>query len=118
MQCGASTAISNVIHAVFLVGLLLFGSHILGQIPRAALAGVTVWMGARLLDWSTWRRLRNMRGVDAAAFVATAVSVLMVNAVAAISIGCSLHVLRHVYRRLFPLPSTNDHTTPRNVKES
>ena len=49
VQCGASTAISNFIHAVLLVGLLIFGTHLLAQIPRAALAGVTVWMGARLL---------------------------------------------------------------------
>ena len=100
VQCGATTPISNVIHAAFLVGFLTFGTHFLAQIPLAALAGVTAWMGARLLDWSTWRRLRKMRRVDAAAFVGTAVAVLMINAVAAIAIGCSFHVLRYVYRRV------------------
>lgn len=101
VQCGASTAISNLVHAILLTGLLVFGTQILAQVPRAALAGVTVWMGARLLDWSTWRRLGRMRRVDAAAFAGTAVSVLLVNAVAAISIGCSIHVLHHVYRRFW-----------------
>ena len=38
--------------------------------------------------------------MDAAAFVGTAVAVLMINAVAAISIGCSFHVLHYVYRRV------------------
>jgi SulP family sulfate permease len=105
VQCGASTAVSNVIHAVFLVGFLTMGTQFLAQIPLAALAGVTAWMGARLLDWSTWRRLGKMRRVDAAAFVGTTVAVLMVNAVAAIAIGCFFHVLGYVYRRFFPLPS-------------
>ena len=105
VQCGASTAVSNVIHALFLVGFLTMGTQFLAQIPLAALAGVTAWMGARLLDWSTWRRLGKMRRVDAAAFVGTTVAVLMINAVAAIAIGCFFHVLRYAYRRFFPLPS-------------
>ena len=53
------------------------------------LAGVTAWMGVRLLDWSAWRRLPKMRGVDALAFVTTAVSTLIVNAIAAVAIGCA-----------------------------
>jgi len=112
VQCGATTGMSNVIHAVFLVGFLTLGTRFLTQIPLAALAGVTAWMGARLLDWSTWRRLGKMRRVDAAAFVGTAVAVLMINAVAAITIGCSFHVLRYVCRRFFPLPSTKEVRQP------
>jgi len=39
-----------------------------------------------------------MRRVDAAAFLATAIAVLMVNAVLAVAIGCSLYPVRYVYR--------------------
>ncbi len=99
VQCGATTPLSNLIHAAFLVGFVTLGTHFLAQIPLAALAGVTAWMGARLLDWSTWRRLGRMRRVDATAFVATAFAVLLVNAVTAIAIGCALHVLPYVYHR-------------------
>ncbi|MGA2032054.1 MAG: SulP family inorganic anion transporter [Thermoguttaceae bacterium] len=112
VQCGATTVMSNAIHAVFLVGFLTLGTHFLAQIPLAALAGVTAWMGARLLDWSAWRRLGKMRRVDAAAFVGTAAAVLMINAVAAITIGCSFHVLHYVYRRFFPLPSAKQVRQP------
>ena len=101
VQCGATTAVSNIIHALFLVGLIAFGTRLLSQIPLAALAGVTAWMGARLLDWSTWRRLGKMRRVDAAAFAGTALAVLMINAVAAITIGCSFHLLHYACRRCF-----------------
>ena len=65
--------------------------------PIAALAGVTAWMGLCLLDWSTWKRLPAMRRVDAAAFLATAVSVLIVNAVASIAAGCLVYGVHHLY---------------------
>ena len=55
-------------------GVLTIGNRVIAQIPLAALAGV-IWMGARLLDWSTWKRLHVMRRVDAAAFLVTAVCV-------------------------------------------
>jgi SulP family sulfate permease len=64
------------------------------HIPLPALAGVTAWMGLCLLDWSAWRRLPKMSRVDAAAFLATAVSVLATNAVLAVAIGCSVYALK------------------------
>jgi SulP family sulfate permease len=113
VQCGATTALSNLIHAVFLVGFLTLGTHFLSQIPLAALAGVTAWMGARLLDWSTWGRLPKMRRVDAAAFVGTAFAVLVVNAVAAIAIGCAFHIARYVYHHYYPsLAAKKDGSLP------
>ena len=104
VQCGCTTRVSNLLHACFLVVLLTFGGRPVAQIPLAALAGVTAWVGARLLDWSTWRRLPKMRHADAAAFVITAAAVLSVNAVAAVAIGCSMYVLRSLYHRPFPTP--------------
>lgn len=56
-------------------------------------------MGLCLLDWSTWRRLPKMNPWDAAAFLATALSVLLVNAVLAVAIGCSFYVVRAMFRR-------------------
>jgi SulP family sulfate permease len=93
-------------HAVFLMALLWFGAGVASHIPIAALAGVTAWMGLCLLDWSAWRRLPKMSRVDAAAFLATAMSVLLVNAVLAVAIGCSLYVLRFVWVR-FVRPEQN-----------
>ena len=71
------------------------------QVPDflPALAGVTAWMGICLLDWSTWHRLPKMRRIDAVAFLSTALAVLMVNAVAAVAIGCGLYAIRTVYLR-------------------
>jgi SulP family sulfate permease len=99
LRCGGTSKVSNLLHAVFLFVLVRLGSGMLAHIPLAALAGVTAWMGFCLLDWGAWRRLPKMRTVDSGAFLVTAVSVLMVNAVAAVLAGCSLYAVRYLYRR-------------------
>jgi SulP family sulfate permease len=99
VRCGGTTKISNLLHAVFLFGLVELGSGMMAHIPMAALAGVTAWMGLYLLDVSTWRRLHKMRPVDALAFLATAIGVLIVNAVAAVLAGCACYVLEYLYKR-------------------
>jgi len=113
VRCGATTRVSNILHAVFLVAFLEMGSKFVAQIPIPALAGVTAWMGICLLEWSTWRRLPKMRRIDAAAFLVTAFAVLITNAVAAVAVGCSLYVIRYVYQRLTSSHAlANLHTAP------
>jgi SulP family sulfate permease len=99
VRCGGTSRLSNLLHAFFLIVLLWFGSGVISHIPLPALAGVTAWMGLCLLDWSAWRRLPKMSRTDAAAFLATAVSVLAVNAVLAVAIGCALYGIRSIYVR-------------------
>jgi len=94
VRCGGSTRVANLLHAVFLAAILWLGAGFVSHIPLPALAGVTAWMGLCLLDWSAWRRLPKMSRVDAAGFLVTAVSVLVVNAVLAVAIGCWLYVIR------------------------
>ncbi len=89
VRCGGSTRLANLLHAAFLLTFLWLGAGLVSHIPLAALAGVTAWMGLCLLDWSAWRRLPKMNRIDAAAFLATAVSVLALNAVLAVAIGCA-----------------------------
>jgi SulP family sulfate permease len=99
VRCGGTTKVANLVHAIVLGAILWLGSGAVSHIPLPALAGVTAWMGLCLLDWGTWRRLPKMSRVDAAAFLATAVSVLAVNAVLAVAIGCSVYALKFVYAR-------------------
>jgi SulP family sulfate permease len=100
VRCGGSTSLSNIFHALILILILKFGTGVISHIPMAALAGVTAWMGLCLLDWSTWRRLHKMSRIDALAFLSTAISVVLVNAVFAVLIGCSFYIIRAAYHRL------------------
>jgi SulP family sulfate permease len=99
VRCGGTSRLANLLHAVFLVGILYLGTGFVARIPLPALAGVTAWMGLCLLDWSAWRRLPKMSRVDAAAFLATAGCVLCVNAVLAVAVGCALYGIQGAYVR-------------------
>jgi MFS superfamily sulfate permease-like transporter len=83
-----------------LLVVISLGAGAIAQIPQAALAGVTTYVGFGLLEWSTWRRLHRMRRIDAAAFLVTAAAVLTTNAVAAVAIGCALHAARYLVGRI------------------
>jgi SulP family sulfate permease len=99
VRCGGTSKLANLLHAVFLVGILYLGTGFVARIPLPALAGVTAWMGLCLLDWSAWRRLPKMSRVDAAGFLATAGCVLCVNAVLAVAVGCALYGIQGAYVR-------------------
>jgi len=99
VQCGATTRVSNLFHGLLLWAMMTTCATLIAYVPLAALAGVTAWMGLRLLDWGTWKRIPKMRLVDATAFLATAAGVLVADAVRAILIGCSLYILRYAYLR-------------------
>ncbi len=97
VRCGGTTRMSNLFHGVFIFAFIALGADYISHIPIPALAGVTAYIGVCLLEWSTWRRLPRMRRIDAAAFLITAVAVLVVNAVLAVAMGCSLYAARALY---------------------
>ena len=99
LKCGGTTRMANVWHAAILAAVLGLGSGMLSHVPLAALAGVTAYMGIRLLEWSTWRRLPKMRFVDSASFIVTAVAALAINAVAAIVLGCAVYAGEWAYKK-------------------
>jgi SulP family sulfate permease len=100
VRCGGTSRLANLVHAAVLISILAVGANAVSHIPLPALAGVTAWMGLCLLDWSAWRRLPKMNRTDAAAFLATAISVVTINAVAAVAIGCGVYLLRRLGARV------------------
>ena len=117
VQCGGSTSLSNLFHAAFLILFVTEGSAIIKHLPVAALAGVTAWMGIRLMEWSMWRRLAKMRRVDAAAFLSTSIAALFLNAVFAVALGVSFYAAAYLYKnRTFF--STRKLFVPENTPEA
>src|SRR5260370_1260705 len=55
IRCGATTRMSNLLHAVILLALVALGGPLIAGIPLAALAAVTAYVGFGLLEWSTWK---------------------------------------------------------------
>lgn len=106
VRCGGSTRFSNVVHAALLLIFLGLGSEMVSHIPLPALAGVTAYVGICLLEWGTWRRLSRMTKVDSGAFLSTAFATLLMNAVAAVAIGCGFYVVRWFYLTVLTKPRT------------
>jgi SulP family sulfate permease len=100
VRCGATTRMSNLLHAVFILAFIGLGGKYISHIPIPALAGLTAYIGICLLEWGTWRRLPKMSTVDVLGFLTTAAATLVVNAVLAVAIGCSFYVCRYLYGRL------------------
>ncbi len=109
VRCGATTRMSNLFHAGFLLAFLALGEQYISHIPIPALAGVTAYIGICLLEWGTWRRLPKMSRVDALGFLTTAAATLVVNAVLAVAIGCSFYLLRYVYCRVAKPTPVSEH---------
>jgi sulfate permease, SulP family len=99
VRCGGTTRLSNLFHGIILAAVLWVSTGVVAQIPLAALAGVTAWMGIGLLNWSAWKRLPKMSRTDAAAFLSTA-AIVLINAVLAVAVGCAFYVLRALYLKL------------------
>src|SRR5262245_24186259 len=98
VRCGARTALANLLHAAILGVVLWLGSGAISHVPAPALAGVTAWMGLCLLNVGGREKLRKMTRTDASAFLATAVSLLVVNAAFSFAIGCSVYLVRRSAR--------------------
>ncbi len=104
VRCGGTTRFSNLVHAGLLLLFLGLGSEMVSHIPLPALAGVTAYVGICLLEWGTWGRLNKMPVVDSGAFLATAVATLLINAVAAVAIGCGFYLVRWLYHTVLERP--------------
>lgn len=100
VRSGGTTRMSNLFHAGFILAFISLGASVIAKVPIPALAGVTAYIGICLLEWGTWRRLPKMNRLDAAAFLSTAVAVLVVNAILAVAIGCSFYAVRAGYEML------------------
>lgn len=101
VRCGGTTRLSVFWHVVTLAALVGFGAPVLQHLPISALAGVTVWMGFLLLDWSAWRRLPLMRLPEAAAFLTASGGMLFLNPVAAVGAACAVYFLANSFSSWF-----------------
>lgn len=112
VRCGGSSRMSNVVHAALLLMFLGLGSEMVSHIPLPALAGVTAYVGICLLEWGTWHRLPRMTFVDSGAFLATALVTLLLNAVAAVAIGCGFYVVKWLYQTVLARPGSTEVPAP------
>lgn len=57
VRTGGSTPLSGMLHAVFLLAVVLGLGPLAGRIPHAVLAGILIMVGVDIIDWNFLRRV-------------------------------------------------------------
>lgn len=78
IRAGAKTRLSGIVHSLTLMLLIFFLAKYAEQIPLAALSGILVLTGFRLIEWDELREIWNTSRKEAAVLlITTAISVLV-----------------------------------------
>jgi MFS superfamily sulfate permease-like transporter len=115
VQAGATSRLSAIAHGCWLLGLVVALPGLLHLVPTAALAGVLVVTGWRLVNLGQGRQLLERYGwLPAAAWAATLITVVAVDLLAGVLAGLALtalQVLPHARRRLVVRTTRKDSET-------
>lgn len=94
VQSGAKTKASRVLHGVWLLLFAVMAPQALGYIPVAALAGVLVHAGFKLLPFKTIRPLWRTHRGEAAVLLGTTTAIVVLNLFEGVLIGLLLAVVK------------------------
>ena len=89
---GAKTKYSGVIHALFLLLIVLFLSPLAQYIPKAFLAGILMYVSAKMINPEEWKMIFHTGRADLAVLVITFLLTVLTDLVLAVEIGMLLAV--------------------------
>lgn len=96
VQAGARTRAATIMHSVWILIFTLFFTGLIQQIPTAALAGLLVFVGIRLLQPAHIETA--MRNGDLAVYVVTILGVVFLNLMQGVLIGLALAIALTAWR--------------------
>jgi SulP family sulfate permease len=97
-RAGATSRLSIIIHSLTLLLLVIPLRGLIGQIPLAALAAVTVMVGLQLIDWTKLCDLKRMNRADVVLFVLTFALVVFSDLVVGVGIGFLVALILFIER--------------------
>lgn len=116
IRAGAKTRRSGIFHALFLLGLSFALSKQAEQIPLAALSGVLVLTGFRLIEWDAFKQIWHASRLEGyVVIVTTAVSVLVdltAGVVTGLVLTCGLFIRQMSNVRILSHDTGEDGTAP------
>ncbi|MAY74436.1 MAG: SulP family inorganic anion transporter [Phycisphaerae bacterium] len=98
VNAGATSRWSAVIHGAWLLIFVALLSSVLLFIPRAALAGVLVYTGWKLVNIKAIRKLSKVGRGELAIYIATVVGVVAIDLLSGVIIGVGLSLARLLYK--------------------
>lgn len=90
---GGASQLTSVVAAAAVAAVLLFGGAVLESFPLAALGGLVVYAGARLVDLPEIMRIASFRRREAVLVAAAATSVVVFDVLVGIAVAVALSVV-------------------------
>ena len=87
IQSGGRTALSGLIRAVVLLGVILGAANLAEQIPMAVLAGIALKVGIDIIDWDFLKRAHKVSLKGALIMYGVIALTVLVDLIAAVGIG-------------------------------
>jgi SulP family sulfate permease len=98
IRAGGVSPLSGVAHSVLLLILLLLGGNLIRHIPAAVLAGILLYIGVRIIDWSYIERFRRASRGGVLIMLTVWVLAVFVSVVTAVAVGVIMASLALVKR--------------------
>ena len=117
VQAGARTNLSAILHGIWLLVFVVFLTALLRHIPTAALAGILVFTGFKLIDWKGFVHLWRTSRSEAAIFLITTVVIVVEDLLVGVITGIVLSAIKllvtfsHLEIELVDLPA-DSHEEP------
>jgi SulP family sulfate permease len=115
VRSGARTPVAGMIHALTLLGLLLFGAGLAGHVPMAVLAAILFVVAANMGEWHEIPLLLRQTKTDVAVWVTTFALTVLADLTVAVEVGMILAAL--LYIRRVSSTTTVDQVTPEYLEE-
>src|SRR5437588_1373803 len=98
IRSGAKTPVAGMIHALTLVSILLFGAHLAGYIPMAALAGLLMVVAYNMGEWREIPQLLKLTKTDISVWLVTFALTVFADLTVAVEAGMILAALLFIAR--------------------
>ena len=115
VQAGAKSNLSAILHGAWLLLFVVFLTALLRIIPIAALAGILVYTGFKLIDWKGFLHLWRTSRTEAGIFLATVTIVVVEDLLWGVITGIVLSAIKllvtfsHLDVQLHPMESKAGH---------
>jgi len=98
IRCGARTPVAGIVHAGFLLGVLLVAAPLASGVPLAALAAVLAVVAIRMGEWEEFPLLHKKPRGDAAVFLTTFGLTVLFDLTVAVEVGMVLAAVSFIKR--------------------
>jgi len=98
VRSGAHTPVAGIVHAIFLLGVLLVAAPLAEDIPLASLAAVLIFVSIRMGDWQEFAVLRRRPKGDSLVFLTTFFLTVFFDLMIAVEVGIVLAAFLFIHR--------------------